>query len=209
MGAAIWRIFLPLLLTLPAGAQTDQQIEAVQSEHFKHWGYVAVSWNPGWQPVSAEEATRLEGRLQSDPEDVAARIRLLNYYWRNGFRTQRVASVLWLIEHHPDSPILGLDLAWLFPGGRDPGIHYRGMWDAEDFAKARVLWEAVLPQYSNTPEALHNAARFFRQVDLARSTDLMERLRKNDPVRHAQAIDFYFSKVLSRTPGSPPAPQVR
>ena len=209
MGAAIRRLFLPLVLTLPISPQTDKQIEAVQSEHFKHWGYVTVSWNPNWQPVSPEEASGLEGRLRSNPEDVAARIRLLNYYWRNGLRPQRAESVFWLIEHHPDSPILGLDLAWLFAGDGDPGVHYRSMHDAGDFKKARVLWEAVIPQHLNTPEALHNAARFFRQVDLEKSTDLVERLRNIDPVNHAAAIESYFNQVLRRTAGIPPGRQSR
>src|SRR5689334_8277808 len=105
------RLSVLVLLVSPVLAQTDHEIEGVQLEHLQHWGYATVSWNPSWRPVSTEDAARLEDQLRSNPEDVITRVRLLNYYWHNQMRQQRAASVFWLIEHHPESPILGLDLA--------------------------------------------------------------------------------------------------
>lgn len=91
-----------------AFGQTDQQIAWVQQEHLKHWGYSTVSWSPSWKAVSVEQAAELEQQLIRDPEDAKTRIRLLTYYFHNDLRQQRVDSVCWLIEHHPESPVLGL-----------------------------------------------------------------------------------------------------
>jgi hypothetical protein len=176
-------------------AQTDRQIETVQLEHFKHWGYSSVSWNPSWTPVSAEEASRLEDELRLNPEDPWARVRLLNDYWHNGLRQQRAQSVFWLIAHRPESPILGLDVAWLFSNERAAGDHYRAMHDDADFIQARQLWELAIARYSDVPEVLHNAARFFEATDPAKSADLAKRLQAADPEGHGKVVDFYFNKV--------------
>jgi hypothetical protein len=184
-----------VLLSLPAAGQTDRQIEAVQLEHFQHWGYSSVSWNPRWEPVPAGEASRLEGQLRSNPEDVAARVRLLNYYWHNGMRPQRAELVLWLIAHHADSPILGLDLAWLFATAKAAGDHYGAMHDDGDFLRARQLWEVVVAQPLEIPEVLHNAARFFEATDPARSAALAGRLQEIDPAGHGKVVAYYFERV--------------
>jgi hypothetical protein len=145
----------------PVAGQTDQQIAAVQLEHLKHWGYSSVSFNPSWKPVSSEEASRLENQLANNLEDAAARIRLLNYYWHNQLRPLRAQSVFWLIQHHPESPILGLDVAWFFPEGGNMSVHYQRLHDDADFIHASQLWESVILQRKDVPEVLHNAARFF------------------------------------------------
>jgi hypothetical protein len=96
-------------------AQTSQQIQAVRNEHLSHWGYSTVSWNPSWQPVSVEQVTELEQQLSRNPEGDETRVRLLVYYFHNDQRQQRVDLVCWLIEHHPDSTLLSLDIAWILP----------------------------------------------------------------------------------------------
>jgi hypothetical protein len=78
MGSTVSRLLISVVFCLPMAAQTDRQIEAVQLEHFKHWGYSSVSWNPTWTPVSAEEASHLEDQLRLNPEDHWGRVRLLN-----------------------------------------------------------------------------------------------------------------------------------
>lgn len=195
MGRTASRVLIFLLLGFPIAGQTDRQIQAVQLEHFQHWGYSTVSWNPSWTPVPAEDASRLEDQLRFNPEDLSARVRLLNYYWHNGFRQQRAQSVLWLIAHHPDSPILGLDLAWLFDNEKAAGDHYRAMHDDGDFIQARQLWELVTAQHLDVPEVLHNAARFFEAADPAKSADLARRLQAADPQGHGKVVDYYFNKV--------------
>jgi hypothetical protein len=197
MGNTAHRLLMFVLLIWPVVGQTDGQIESVQLEHLKHWGYSTVSWNPNWRPVAAEDVERLESQLRADPEDVGARVRLLNYYWHKGLRQQRASAVFWLIDNHPESPILGLDIAWLFPGDRDPADHYRAMHDPADFIKARVLWDAVIARHlDTTPEALHNAARFFETVDQVRSEGLAKRLQEVDPAGHGKVVSTFLTQIL-------------
>jgi hypothetical protein len=192
-----------LLCAFPAAGQTDQQIAALLRQQFAphKWGYLTVSANPSYEVAAAEEAARLEDQLGHDPENSAARIKLLNYYWHNGLRQRRAAAVFWLIEHHPESPILGLDLAWLFPNSQMAGNHYGPMQDDSDLIHARKLWEAVLPTHLDVPEALHNAARFFEATDPAKSRDLATRLQELDPQGHSEVVAYYFDKVAPHLPG--------
>ena len=185
------------LLMAPLAGQTNRQIESALQEHLKHWGYTTVSWNPSWTPVSPQDAARLEAQLRTDPEDTNARVRLLNYYWHNGLKEPRASMVFWLIENHPDSPILGLDLAWLFPAGREPDDHYRGMHDPADFKEARVLWNVVFARNGDLPvEIFHNAARFFESSEPVRSEDLAKRLRKADPDEHGRVVSTFLTTIL-------------
>jgi hypothetical protein len=71
---------------LTAGAQSLPRIDSQPHK----WGYLAASADPRWKPVSAEEAGQLEQQLRSDPENAEIRASLLNYYWHNNMRSERV-----------------------------------------------------------------------------------------------------------------------
>jgi hypothetical protein len=104
--------------------------------------------------------------------------------------------VFWLIENHPDSPILGLDIAWLFDSGHDPGDFYRPMHNPGDFAKARVLWDAVFARVAQLQaEALHNAARFFETTDPIRSEELAKQLQAVDSVGHGKVVSTFLPQI--------------
>jgi hypothetical protein len=195
MRSSALRVLAFALLTLPVAGQTDRQIETTLLEH-QHWGYLSVSWSPAWNPIASGEAATLEDRLRANSHDVNTRVRLLNYYWHNQMRQQRAASLFWLIENHPESPVLGLDLAWLFPDDRSPGDHYRAMHDPADYIQARALWDAVIARNSDTPEILHNAARFFEGTDALKSADLAKRLQSIDPEGHGKAVSNFLTKIL-------------
>ncbi len=196
--AAVCLIIL-FLRVCPLAGQTDQQIANLEQENHR-WGYVSVSYNPSWITVTADDAMRLEDQLGHDPENAGVRIQLLNYYWHNGLRQRRAVSVFWLIEHHPESPILGLDLTWLFPNSQMAGSHFGSMHDDADFIQARALWESVTPTRLDVPEALHNAARFFEATDASRSADLARRLQELDPQVHSGVVAYYFEKVAPHLP---------
>lgn len=180
-----------------ASGQTSQQMQAAQGEHLMHWGYSTVSWNPSWKPVSVEQAAQLEQQLLRDPEDTETRIRLLTYYFHNDLRQQRLDSVCWLIEHHPESPILGLDTAWIFANSRVAGEHYKSaLNDTADFERVVHLWETVIALDPREPEILHNAARFYwnHPPDRAKSVELAKRLQQIDPVDHAKALASFLAR---------------
>jgi hypothetical protein len=169
-----------------ASAQTLAQI-AFQDHK---WGYLGVSIDSHWKQVTPVEASQLEQQLRDDPENAQIRADLLNYYWHNNLRSERVDSVCWLIEHHPESPILGLDFAWIFPDRLPQN-------DAVDFARARALWESALNPIRVEQEALHNAARFFDASNLDRSIELAKLLQSLDPVGHTKPVAHFYGLVLS------------
>jgi hypothetical protein len=103
--------------------------------------------------------------------------------------------VLWLIEHHPESRILGLDIASLFPNRKLAGMHHGAVYEPEDFIRARELWKSVLAQNSDNAEVLHNAARFFESTDFSLSGDLARRLSEIDPKSHGELVSDYFKRV--------------
>lgn len=169
--------------TLPAWAQTDAMIQNLSREYDRHWGYLSVSYNPQWTPVSDADAAQLEMQLKADPEASGARIKLLNYYYRNQLRVQRAELVYWLITHHPESPILGLDLAWISETA------------PRDYERAAALWDAALAHFPLAPETLHNAARFFEVNDPARSAELATRLKQLDAGGHGKLVHHYFQVI--------------
>ena len=175
-----------LSVALAGGAQTLRQIELQPHP----WGYLAVSIGPQWLSISPQEAASLEQQLRADPEDGETRAALLSYYWHNDMNQLRMESVCWLIEHHPDSPVLQLDTAWLIPGRE--GVN------EADLTRARGLWEAAINGYL-PPEGLHNAARFFEDVDMDKAIALATRLQNGDPTVHTQPVANFFSTVLGGT----------
>ncbi|HEV3331059.1 MAG TPA: energy transducer TonB [Bryobacteraceae bacterium] len=169
-----------------AGAQTLGQVAF--KDH--RWGYLAVSTDSRWKQVTPAEAGQLERQLRDDPENAQIRADLLNYYWHNNLRSERVDSICWLIEHHPESPILGLDFARVFPDHPPQN-------DAADFARSRALWESALNPIRVESEALHNAARFFEASNVDRSIELTKLLQSLDPADHTQPVAYFYGLVLS------------
>ncbi len=173
-------------------AQTLSQL-IPQSDRF--WGYLTVSANPAWKPISPEQAALEEQQLQADPENEEARLQLLVYYWYNHMRQQRVDSISWLIAHHPESRILGLDVAWVSSRFASIAILQN---DAADLERVRSLWETTLYQQAGTaaPEALHNAARFFEEVEPEKTIELAKRLQQQDPAVHTKLVASLYSQFL-------------
>ncbi|PYR33526.1 MAG: hypothetical protein DMF90_20445, partial [Acidobacteria bacterium] len=93
------------------------------------------------QRLSAEQVKALEGRLETTPDDLPARARLLGYYFATAIkiagpeatRTARRRHILWVIEHHPES-----DLTTLSEFTIDRAGH--ALADADGYGQARTLW---------------------------------------------------------------------
>ncbi len=78
---------------------------------FSHSYVEALNGTLDLEPI---DVARLEQSLASNPDDFAARLRLMAYQRRSDRagvqedRTKVIRHTLWLIEHHPDSEILHL-----------------------------------------------------------------------------------------------------
>ncbi|HUI77736.1 MAG TPA: energy transducer TonB [Bryobacteraceae bacterium] len=187
---ALDRVLLGCGMLVALGASVSAQT-LVQVAQPHRWGYLAVS--VGWRVVNDAEAGQLEQQLRDDPENAQVRADLLNYYWRHDMREQRVDSICWLIEHHPESPTLGLDFAWIYPDQNN----------GADFERVRALWLSALNPIRIQPEAFHNAARFFESSDLDRAVELAKRLETIDPAGHTKPVAHFYGLVLSGRIGPP------
>jgi len=115
--------------------------------------------------ISLGSAQDLESQLEANPEDLTARAKLLGFYYYQWMRpgedqskAARRRHILWLIEHHPESPVTGLGEATIDENGTS-------MADSEGYQQARKLWLAVMDSGTKSAVAYGNLAKFFQLTD--------------------------------------------
>jgi hypothetical protein len=96
---------LPVLLVLAAGLIAPAIARSDEND--------AQRWAMQGNQMSAEDRASLEEQVAKDPENVAARTKLLGYYFSKGrsdapAKSAQQGHVLWLIENAPESGVLGL-----------------------------------------------------------------------------------------------------
>ncbi len=142
--------------------------------------------------LTPEEAQRLEGYLQANPEDLAARGSLIAYYTLSAIREPRLKHIFWFVENHPESEIAGFTSANISARG--------GTLNSEsDYARARDLWLEQIRRHENDSRVLANAVKFFVQPggDLAMAADLLKRISAID--RNGQgtaALAMVYARVI-------------
>jgi hypothetical protein len=126
----------------------------------------------GWKTTPAE-AAQLESQLARHPQDVAARTRLISYYYQQMIAARRARHILWLIENHPEAEVflIASDVTQMAP-------EWHGLNSAADWEKARMLWLREAERFSSHPTVLANAAQALPVEDSMR---LMQRLRSLEP----------------------------
>jgi tetratricopeptide (TPR) repeat protein/thiol-disulfide isomerase/thioredoxin len=109
------------------------------------------------------EADQFEAQLDAAPDNVATRTQLLRYYYgQSQASPERVAPlrrkhVLWLIEHHPEAPVLS---------------EVTGLLTADE--ACRAAWEKALAAPRPLFDTYANAANFFKAVGLARARRIVD-----------------------------------
>jgi hypothetical protein len=159
--------------------------------------------------LTAAEAQALEECLRTNPEDLAARGKLIAHYFVNLGGVAWSRHVLWLIEHHPESPVAGFNFASI-------SAPPNPLNDEADYARAKDLWLEQTERHPKDPRVWANALRFFSQAGSDGAT--RERLLKRaeelgipKPAPPSEARTFTVGvegSVLGGAPGAaPPAPQ--
>jgi hypothetical protein len=110
-------------------------------------------------------AQELEAQIEKNPEDLSARTKLIGYYYyqwmqpgEEGAKAGRRKHILWLIEHHPDSPILNLAEVPIEETGNS-------LADPEGYKQARQLWLSQMEARKTDAAMLGNMAKFFQMTD--------------------------------------------
>ncbi len=120
--------------------------------------------------LTAAEAQTIEESLRANPEDLAARGKLIAYYFVKQAREPWSQHVLWLIERHPESPLAG----WNFASGALPADPLKG---EADRGRARDLWLEQTRRHPDDARVWANALRFCSQADC--DAGVKERLLKH------------------------------
>ena len=155
--------------------------------------------------MSLDQAAALEKALERNPDDEATRERLLNFYawtgknkqsWNDNVAARR-RHALWLVEHHPDSPLV---LRVAVTRETDP----------VGYADLRRRWLAITAPADADPKVLSNAAWFFAlpfghpsrpagQQELQQAEALLLRARKSaigtDAPSARRLVDLYVSAL--------------
>lgn len=139
------------LLSLPSAATELEQsgsprpVRAASAEAARQ-AYLSILAD-GWKTTS-DVAAQLESDIIKNPHNIAARTRLISYYYQQMIADRRARHVLWLIEEHPEAEIFRVasDVAGL-------SHTWHGLNRASDGDRARVLWlrAAALPQQYQRP----------------------------------------------------------
>ncbi|MFZ0761100.1 MAG: M56 family metallopeptidase, partial [Candidatus Sulfotelmatobacter sp.] len=184
-----------------ARAQADRSASAGNGARL---GFLTEPVNaPAPDPTTEEQASAMEQRLASDPEDEQTRGQLLRYYWRHKMEEKRVPLVLWLIDHHPESPLHGEVTTGIFPHALEdhPG-------DPDAFADARGRWWEQVNEHPQDARVLGNAAYALGAGSMRDEIDLLRRAQGLDGENWTTPLAYLYSYVLVEDGDVGPTPNV-
>ena len=131
--------------------------------------------------LSKLEAEKLEAALNSNPDDLSARAKLLGFYFYNGRKIYGIETtiaarrrhILWLIEHQPASEAAGMPFATF---DRSFGLD-----DKDGQEQASKLWTEQAQQHGSDPAVLGNAAFFLQLADRGQAEALLKQAQQAAP----------------------------
>jgi beta-lactamase regulating signal transducer with metallopeptidase domain len=173
-------LFAPAVY-LAAAARLDEPGSQVPSEQDLYWG---TYWNET-PSTTAHQAAALESSLQTDPNDLELRTKLLFYYSWHRQSPQLVEQALWFVQHHPAS----LALAWAQSLGNATPM------SEKEVAPLKSAWEHAIAANPVSADVLFNACEFFKKDDPERALTLLHRVQNLDPgdtERYASAITSIY-----------------
>lgn len=151
--------------------------------------------------LTAVEAQAVEDSLRTNPEDLAARGKLIAHYFVGQDREAWSRHVFWLIEHHPESPIAGFNFASI---SAPPSL----LNDQADYKRAKDLWLEQTRRHPEDPRVLANAARVLSQPVEGAATARVARPAGESgapkPTASPRESSFPFGAISGVPP--PPAP---
>jgi hypothetical protein len=132
--------------------------------------------------LSADQANKLEKALESDPNNVPARVSLIAYYSMHRdepFSSKKDDQVLWFIRNMADSDIL----RWIIQLRLYPVVD-------KGFAEAKQLWLDNLNKYKGNTTVLANAADFFMISDKPFTEKLIKEAAGLEPTNPRWPTEF-------------------
>ncbi len=103
--------------------------------------------------ITSKDAEGLEERLNTNPDNLAAREELLNYYFmeqlisrKPELEEKREQHIFWLIEHHPESELAGSPEAGIMPIGLSGST--------DGYQRGKQLWAQQAEKYPDNQQNL-------------------------------------------------------
>jgi TonB family protein len=169
---ASWAALLIAGLPILYAAAAVQIAPAQQEPGMKvHMNDVSEFFNQGIA-ISASDAAELERQVTSEPEDLAARSKLMSCYYTHGNKELLLEHMFWLIEHHPEAEVFQV---------APPISPRRFLTGRTLFQRAEALWLEQADRHGRDVRVLLNAARAVEQYDVDAARRLYSRARQIDP----------------------------
>lgn len=153
-----------------------------------------MDWMVLGSGITQEQLPELEAQLQSNPEDLILRSRLLSFYIQTRDAQNYSRHLLWVVEQHPEAQMLD----WAMNVAPAAALLRQG----GDYDSAKALWEQNLINNGNSAEVVYHAGLFFRNSDLQRSVQLFEQAREllpSDPKYLDAEAGIYVDTYLDRS----------
>jgi TonB family protein len=129
------------------------------------------------EKLTPAEAAKVEQSLESNPDDLQARTRLLSYYQNvndDGQRKKRLGHLIWLVKHDPESALFVKEVTRLTPDDVPAALQ----------GEKSALIAAWREQMKNRPDdepVFEHALRNLNQIDYDTSVESLKGLRRMEP----------------------------
>ncbi len=152
---------------------------------------------------SPQEIANLESHVLQTPEDLDARIELLQLYLDtappslsvdSGRRSVRLQHILYLVEHHPEAAVSASQAAYVY---RSSGPYA----NAADHEDVRDRWLAAVQGYAGNIAVTMNAVKFLEREDPDDAEQVLRRALDADPQNREIAANLgflYAKEILGR-----------
>ncbi len=154
---------------------------------------------------SAQEMANLESHVLQNPEDISARVELLQLYLDTappptyespGRRSVRLQHILYLVEHHPEAAASASKAAYVYRANGP----YANVGDHE---AVRDQWLAAVQGHPKNSAVTLNAVRFLLVEDPGNAEQVLRRAVDSDPENREIAANLgfqYAREMLGNAP---------
>lgn len=150
-----------------------------------------------------EETAALESRVLQNPDDLDAQRRLLQAYSDSGVASMqydpgrqavRLQHILYLVQHHPEAPVSGSRIAYIYRAGRPNA-------SPPDHDAVRAAWlDAVQSHPTNTAVTV-NAVHFLAVEDSSDAERVLRHATDAEPDNRELAanLGFFYAKEILKS----------
>lgn len=168
--------------------------EVGAEEQAKQESELANSIRSSVRHMDKAEAADFEKSLDSNPDDMAVRTKLIGYYFYKGVQLEgapatikaRRRHITWLIKTNPDSVLAGKTEATIDPSGHDFA-------DKVGYETASAMWRSLVERGDASRQTLHNAYRFLRLHDKREAEKIA--LKAKDPTLIGEIYALGISRI--------------